>query len=125
MKTDTVFKRAFNDALDVVSSLDVGESLPSENTLGQRLRVSRTTVRKVLAELAGRGVVRNDSDGYRVRSADQVADRFPEAETVPMSAQVEKRFMEWMLRGDARPGTLINELELARQFGIATTGIRE
>jgi DNA-binding GntR family transcriptional regulator len=42
-----------------------------------------------------------------------------------MAAQVEKRFMEWMLRDNARPGTTINELELARQFGVATTGIRE
>ena len=33
--------------------------------------------------------------------------------------------MEWMLRDDARPGRAINELELARQFGVATTGIRE
>ncbi len=44
---------------------------------------------------------------------------------MPMSAQVEKRFMEWMLRDNARPGTAINELDLARQFGVATTGIRE
>ena len=41
------------------------------------------------------------------------------------SAQVEKRFMEWMLRDDASPGMTINELELARQFGVGTTGIRE
>ena len=41
------------------------------------------------------------------------------------SAQVEKRFMEWMLRDDASPGMSINELELARQFGVGTTGIRE
>jgi len=33
--------------------------------------------------------------------------------------------MEWLLRDDAHPGTAINELELARQFGVATTGIRE
>ena len=39
--------------------------------------------------------------------------------------QVEKRFMEWMLRDDASPGMSINELELARQFGVGTTGIRE
>ena len=42
-----------------------------------------------------------------------------------MAAQVEKRFMEWMLRDNACPGTTINELDLARQFGVATTGIRE
>jgi DNA-binding GntR family transcriptional regulator len=59
-----------------------------------------------------------------VRSAPDV-QRFPEAETVPMADHVEARFMEWMLRDDARPGTAINELELARQFGVATTGIRE
>ena len=51
--------------------------------------------------------------------------RFPEAETVPTSEQVEQHFMEWMLRDDAQPGTAINELDLARQFGVATTGIRE
>ena len=33
--------------------------------------------------------------------------------------------MEWMLRDNARPGMALNELELARQFGVATTGIRE
>ena len=33
--------------------------------------------------------------------------------------------MEWMLRDNARPGMAINELELARHFGVATTGIRE
>jgi DNA-binding GntR family transcriptional regulator len=41
-----------------------------------------------------------------------------------MSAQVEQRFMDWMLRDNPRPGTTINELELARQFGVATTSIR-
>ena len=51
--------------------------------------------------------------------------RFPEAETVSSSAQVERRFMEWMLRENAFPGTTINELDLARRFGVATTGIRE
>jgi len=30
-----------------------------------------------------------------------------------------------MLRGDTRPGASINELELARQFGVATNVIRE
>jgi DNA-binding GntR family transcriptional regulator len=33
--------------------------------------------------------------------------------------------MEWMVRDDARPGTVINERELARQFGVATGAIRE
>ena len=124
MKTDTVFKRAFNEALDFVAALGEGQAMPSENALGARLGVSRTTVRKVIAALGARGVlVRNG----RQRVIDKACDarRFPEAETIPTSAQVEKRFMEWMLRDNARPGTLISELELARRFGVATSGIRE
>jgi DNA-binding GntR family transcriptional regulator len=125
MKTDAVFKRAFNDGLDLISSLRDGEALPSENELGARLSVSRTTVRKILSALEERGVVGGSGRQRFVRSAGAALQRFPEAETVPMSEQVEKRFMEWMLRGNTRPGTSINELELARQFGAATTGIRE
>jgi DNA-binding GntR family transcriptional regulator len=33
--------------------------------------------------------------------------------------------MEWMLRSDLEPGSSINVLELARLFGVSTTGIRE
>jgi DNA-binding GntR family transcriptional regulator len=125
MKTDTVFKRAFNDALDLVSTLEDGERLPPENVLSARLGVSRTTVRKVLASLTERGVVTGQGRQRVVRRGNKATRRFPEAETVPLAAQVERQFMEWILRDKARPGAGINELELARQFGVATTGIRE
>ena len=122
MKTDTVFKRAFNETLDLLVQLPMGGDVPSETTLGQRLRVSRTTVRKVLSELAARGVV----SGRRLRPDElAAAERFPEGQTVSTAVQLEKRFMEWTLRDNARPGTAINELELARQFGVSTTGVRE
>jgi DNA-binding GntR family transcriptional regulator len=125
MKTDAVFKRAFNDALDIVSNLQSGEHLPSENALSAELGVSRTTVRKVLATLAERGVVRGNGRHRFVRPVRKTVRRFPDAETISMATQVEERFMEWLLRDDTRPGTAINELQLARQFGVATTGIRE
>jgi len=124
MKTDAVFKRAFNEALDLISTLGDGELLPSENQLSSQLRVSRTTTRKILSELDRRGIVTGTGRERFVGSAAGI-ERFPEAETVPLSEQVEKRFMEWMLRDNARPGTSINELDLARRFGVATTGIRE
>ena len=124
MKTDAVFKRAFNEALDLISTLGNGEALPSENQLSSQLRVSRTTSRKVLSALDARGIVTGTGRERFVGSVAAI-ERFPEAETVPLSEQVEKRFMEWMLRDNARPGTSINELDLARRFGVATTGIRE
>ncbi len=125
MKTDTVFKRAFNDALSLVAKLEDGEPLPSENTLSAGLGVSRTTVRKIIAALAAQGAITGAGRRRAVAAARTKLRPFPAAETVSTSAQVENRFMEWMLRDNARPGTTINELELARQFGVATTGIRE
>lgn len=125
MKTDSVFKKAFNDALDLVSKLRDRELLPSESALSGQLGVSRTTVRKVLSKLSERGVVAGSGAKRTVRLIGEEIHRFPEAETVSMSDQVERRFMEWMLRDNASPGTTINELDMARRFGVATTGIRE
>lgn len=125
MKTDTVFKRAYNDALDLISEYDRNQPLPSENRLSGRLNVSRTTVRKILTALDARGIVTGSPRKRIVAAPDKAVERYPNAETVTTAAQVEKRFMEWMLRGNVRPGTAINETELARQFGVATSGIRE
>lgn len=125
MKTDTVFKRAFNDALELTARLRDGDPLPPETSMALSLSVSRTTVRKVIVMLQERGIVAGGGRIRFVRKTGRVAQPYPDNETVPLSEQVEKQFMEWMLRGDARAGSTINELELARQFGVATTVIRE
>ncbi len=125
MKSDTVFKCAFNDALDLVANFEDGQQLPSETSLSAQLGVSRATVRKVLAVLASHGMVTGSGRDRFVHPSSGLIRRFPQAETVTTAAQVEKRFLEWMLRGDARPGTAINELDLARQFGVATSSVRE
>src|SRR5690349_11462228 len=125
MKTDTVYKQTFNATLDLLASMKRSSVLPSENELSEKLGVSRTTVRKVLSWLTGNGYVRLEGRSRILVAAIPKRARFPTAETESTSEQVEKRFMEWMLRGDTKPGAQINELELARQFGVATTGIRE
>jgi DNA-binding GntR family transcriptional regulator len=124
MKTDTIYKRAFNDTLGIISKLGDGELLPSENTLSSALGVSRTTVRKVITTLAGQGAVTSGRQRV-IRHLKEDLHPFPDAETVSTPTQVERRFMEWMLRDNTRPGATINQLDLARQFGVATTGIRE
>ncbi|CAN7383354.1 FCD domain-containing protein [Rhizobium sp. LjRoot254] len=125
MKPDTIFKRAFNDALDLLAGIDVGRELPTENELALRLEISRTTVRKVLAAFKDKGLISPSLPRIKLRASAGRKDRYPDAETVSISAQVEKSFMLWISKDDPRPGTLINELELARKFGIATTIIRE
>ena len=125
MKSDAVFKAAFNDALGIVAAVGAGAPVPAENDLSNRLGVSRTTVRKVLVAMAERGYLVGEGRNRIVARAIEPDAAFPVEETMAASAQVERQFMEWMLRGDTKPGTLINELELARIFGVGTTGIRE
>lgn len=125
MKTDSVFKRAFNDAVQLLTDKVEGTPLPSENSLRLELGVSRTTVRKVLAQLSEiRAVTRSGGRLVVGKAGDRPAP-YPLSETVSRTAQLETRFMEWVLRDDMHPGTLISELDLARRFGVATTGIRE
>ena len=125
MRTDTVYKKAFNRAATMLRDGQLSGELPSENELRRRMGVSRTTVRKVLGELAHRELVA-ESGGVRTAGRPvEDSDYYPDAETTSRANHVEQQFMEWMLRGDTRPGTSINELELARQFGVATNGIRE
>ncbi len=125
MKTDTIYKRAHNEMLDLISALSEGDPLPSENQLGKHLRVSRTTVRKVIDGLEKLGAISGGGRERRVGSRNEDLPRFPEDETVSTFEQVEGMFMHWMLKDDTRPGSAINELELARQFGVATNSIRE
>ncbi|MBM2714217.1 GntR family transcriptional regulator [Mesorhizobium caraganae] len=125
MRTDTVYKKAFNRTATMLRDGQLVGGLPSENELRRLIGVSRTTVRKVLQELVRRELVTVRNGIRTVGREVDGNDCYPDAETTPRAKHVEQQFMEWMLRGDTRPGTSINELELARQFGVATNGIRE
>jgi DNA-binding GntR family transcriptional regulator len=125
MKPDTLFKQAHNAGLDLIAAMRKNDVLPSENELRERLGVSRTTVRKILARLHEQGLIRVDGAIRRVAGKPRSAAYFSSVETVSTSEQVERLFMEWMLRDDTKPGALINELDLARQFGVGTSAVRE
>lgn len=125
LKADNLFKRTFNQMCDLVAGGKIGDTLASETQLSTNLGVSRTTIRKVLEELVELKVLRFQNRVRTIQSTHVGTLYFPAIETISTSDQVEKQFLEWMLRDDAQPGTLINELELARQFSVGTTGIRE
>jgi DNA-binding GntR family transcriptional regulator len=125
MKSDTLYKRTYNDALDLLLKVQPGEYLPSEAQLCLALDVSRTTVRKVLRALAEAGLISNPTDKRRLPKDPDGTARFRDSETISQSERFEQEFMSYILRGNARPGTFLNELELARRFGVATTMVRE
>ena len=125
MKPNAVFKRAYNRSLAELSGYAAGDELGSEPEWAVTLGVSRTTVRAVFRALAEVGLI--DYGGRRkalLRRPEQ-GDRYPEGETRPVREIVEKRFMKWILDGDCRPGQQINSLDLARQFGVSTSAIRD
>ncbi|HVO02671.1 MAG TPA: GntR family transcriptional regulator [Candidatus Cybelea sp.] len=125
MKSDAVFKKSFNTLLDHVAGLGRGGVLESESRLAEILNVSRTTVRKSLTELERRGIARREGSRLQAQKRPAHSDYFPTEDTVATSDQVEQKFLEWILRGDRRPGQQINGLELAREFDVSTIAIRD
>ncbi len=125
MKSDTVFKRAFNELLVSLSPRPVGSRIDPETRLAASVGVSRTTIRKVLHELTDRHILRR-KDGRLVlaRQPDE-RDHFPMADTIAATVRVESKLMEWISRAGRRPGEYVNGLELAREFGVSISSVRE
>ena len=125
MKTNAIFKRTYNACLDLLSARPLGSHLGSEPMLAAELDVSRTTIRAALGQLSRHDLIRLSGREKIVRRRPVETDYYPEIETEPVSDIVEKRFMQWILYGDCKPGQQINSLELARKFGVSTSAIRE
>ncbi|THD43478.1 MAG: GntR family transcriptional regulator [Bradyrhizobium sp.] len=125
MRGTAVYKQTFNAMLDALGEPRASNCLMNESALAKRFDVSRTTVRKAIAEISERGLIRRVDGHWVVATPPHRSDYFSISETVPTSVRVEKKFMYWMLRGDSGPGDVVNGLELARQFGVSAGAIRE
>jgi DNA-binding GntR family transcriptional regulator len=125
MRTDAVFKKTFNALLDHLGRQDEESPLESEARLADSLDVSRTTVRKALAEAERRGLAVREGSRLRTGHRPAQQDYFPSEDTVATSDRVEQKFLEWILRGDRKPDQQINGLELAREFEVSTIAIRD
>ncbi len=125
MKTNTVFKRAHNQWISRLDAYAIGSDIGSEPYWSKALTVSRTTVRSVMAALAAKGILAHEGRRKVLLRRPIPTDLYPDLETEQLGAIVEKRFMKWILDGDCKPGQLINGLELARQFDVSTSAIRD
>lgn len=125
MRANTVHKRATNQCLSVLAARPLGPWCASEAELAEALEVSRTTVRGVLAGLVAAGIVGTDGARRCLLRHPVSEDYFPGFETETVAEAVERKFMQWVLQGDCRPGQVVNTSELARLFGVSTTAVRE
>ncbi|MGB3814593.1 MAG: GntR family transcriptional regulator [Shinella sp.] len=125
MKDNSVYKRSHNACLDLIGGMAPGDLLGSEPALAGQLEVSRTTVRTILARLADDGVLHIDGREKRILRLPRDEEYFPDVETESSAELVERKFMALILQGELAPGSVINTLELARQFQVSTSAIRE
>lgn len=124
-RDNRLFKGLCNQFLQLLEELEPGALLGSEADLARRLAASRTTVRAVLAHLAGEGLLTWEGRDKRLLRAPRPSDYFDEDETRALQAQVEEMFLAWVLQGDIPPGTILNETDLARRFGMPLGAVRE
>ncbi|MSU88311.1 GntR family transcriptional regulator [Rhodobacteraceae bacterium 2CG4] len=124
-RSNSVYKEAYNRCLVHIGDMGRGAQLPPEAELAEILNSSRTTVRAVLEHLSSSGII--DWEGRRklVLRRPLKADFFPEEETKSASERIETQFMEYILGGDLKPGAILRESELAREFGVSSSAIRE
>lgn len=125
MKTNTLYKRTFNQCLDILARQTVGSALASEPIIAAELGVSRTTLRAVLAELERGGIVALDGRTKTLLRLPRETDYLASSGLEPLAERVERKFMAWMASPACNPGQIINALDLARQFEVSTTAIRE
>ena len=117
-RTDIRFRAAYNQTLTSLADMLVGTSLPSELKLAERLKVSRTVVRAILQRLDAMGIVRLDGRRKPLVRAPTQADFLVEPDEYISLAQLENRFLNWVLRFDIPPDTPLSVAQLAKQFSV-------
>lgn len=125
MKTNAIFKRAFNACLRVVETRSIGDDLGSEVHLSDILGVSRTTVRAILERLAAASIIGLAGRRKTILRHPVDADYFPNRWPDPGITDVARRFMEWMLSNAGSGGKRINSHDLAREFDVPPTALRD
>ncbi|WP_412551915.1 GntR family transcriptional regulator [Shimia sp. MIT910701] len=124
-RDNSIYKDSLNRSLDYVATLGVENTLPSEVELTQMLGISRTTVRAVLKQLNEAGIIEWAGRSKTVLRKPKATDYFAKEETLSTSERVETQFMEHILGGDLKPGSILHESEMVREFNASTSVLRE
>lgn len=124
-RTDERFREAFNALLDFCSTLPLGDQLPAELPMAEHLDVSRTVVRAALDRLQTEGIIRWAGREKTLLRHPRTADRLAIAVGPVSAEELERRFLDWVLRFDVPPGAPLNVTELARKFRVPAYGLQE
>lgn len=119
------FKSTCNAALHLLEGKSVGARLPSEAALGTELAASRTTIRAVLRHLSEIGVIEWDGREKTLLRSPQAADFFLKEDVEDPVELSRARFLDWVMRTNAPPGTRLTEAALARELGLSPAVVRD
>ncbi len=117
-RTDDRFRSAYNKLLDICTNMEVGGQLPAEVVLAERMEVSRTIVRSALHKLDAENLILWEGRRKTLVKRPDKRHRLSQSESLPTGEELEKRFLEWILRFDVPAGTSLNIAQLSRQFGV-------
>ena len=101
------------------------DQLPSENDLSTRLDVSRTVVRAILEKLKDAGIITWVGREKRLLRTPREDDWLEVQEGQLDEQQLERQFLNWILRFDVAPGTALNVSELRRRFPVTPHMLHE
>jgi DNA-binding GntR family transcriptional regulator len=124
-RTDERFRAAFNALLDHCETLQPGDQLPSELALARHLEVSRTLVRAALKRLQTQQIIEWAGRSKSLLRTSKPGDRLPVQTDQISKEELERQFLDWVLRFDVPPGTSLNVTELARKFRVPAHGLQE
>jgi DNA-binding GntR family transcriptional regulator len=124
-RTDERFREAYNHLLDYCAAQETGAHLPAEMALANQLDVSRTVVRSALDRLRDEGIINWEGRTKTLLRIPADTDKLDVASEQPSVDELERQFLDWILRFDVPPGTALNVTELARKFGVPAYGLQE
>lgn len=124
-RTNTRFVQAFNATLTLCDNAEIGDKMLSENALETKLEVSRTVVRSVLARLHERQIISGTGRDKVIKRRSEQDDRLEGPPVLLSIEELESRFLDWVLRMDVPPGTVLNVAQLSKEFSVATHTLQE
>ena len=124
-RTNSRFIQAYNETLTICDHVEINRPMLSENALATRLNVSRTIVRSVLARLHEFQIISGTGRDKVVQRRSVPDDRLEEPPVLVSIEDLESRFLDWILRMDVPPGTVLNVAQLSKDFSVATHTLQE
>lgn len=103
----------------------VGDQLPPETALADRMEVSRTIVRNALQRLDDEKIVCWEGRSKTLIQMPEDRHRLASPDTHISNEELEQRFLEWILKFDVPAGTSLNVAQLSRQFGVPAHSLQE